>query len=68
VAHWSAGIPAATVPVPAGVPGVLVVGGVTVVVVVLWRWRLFRAATGLAAIAGAGCLLAWSLSGLAVPA
>jgi competence protein ComEC len=68
VAHWSAGIPAATVPVPAGVPGVLVVGGVTVVVVVLWRWRWFRAATGLAAIAGAGCLLAWSLSGLAVPA
>jgi competence protein ComEC len=68
VAHWSAGIPAATVPVPAGVPGVLVVGGVTVLVVVLWRWRWFRAATGLAAIAGAGCLLAWSLSGLAVPA
>jgi competence protein ComEC len=68
VAHWSAGIPAATVPVPAGVPGVLVVGGVTVLVVVLWRWRWFRAATGLAAIAGAGCLLAWSLSGLAIPA
>ena len=68
VAHWSAGIPAATVPVPAGVPGVLVVGGVTVLVVVLWRWRWFRAATGLAAIAGAACLLAWSLSGLAVPA
>jgi len=62
VAHWAAGVPAATVPVPAGVPGAVVVGGVTVLAVVLWRWRWFRAVLGLATV----CLLAWSLSGLAV--
>jgi competence protein ComEC len=67
VAHWSAGVPAATVPVPAGVPGVLVVGGVTVLVVALWRWRWFRGMTGLAAMVGIVCLLAWSVSGLVVP-
>jgi competence protein ComEC len=59
-AHWSAGVPAATVPVPSGVPGVLVVGVAAVLVVVLWRWRWFRAATAI----GMVCLLSWSLSGL----
>ena len=64
VAHWAAGVPAATVPVPSGWPGVLVVGAASVLVVVLWRWRWFRA--GLAvAIAG---LVAWSLSGLVIGA
>ena len=46
VARWAAGVPGAAVPVPAGVPGVLVVGAATVLVAVLWRWRWFRAATG----------------------
>jgi competence protein ComEC len=64
VAHWSAGIPAATVPVPAGVPGVLVVGGVTVLTVVLWRWRWFRVAAGSAMVVAVVCLLAWWFSGL----
>jgi competence protein ComEC len=64
VAHWAAGIPGATVPVPAGVPGVLVMGASAVLVVVLWRWRWFRGATGLAATVGVVCLLAWSLSAL----
>jgi competence protein ComEC len=67
VAHWAAGIPGATVPVPEGVPGVLVVGAAAVLVVALWRWRWFRAATGTAVTVGLGCLLAWSLSGLVGP-
>ena len=62
IAHWAAGVPAASVPVPSGVPGVLVVGAAAVLVVVLWRWRWFRAGM---AVAVAG-LLAWSLSGLLV--
>ena len=33
VAHWAAGMPGATVPVPAGVPGVVVVGATAVLVV-----------------------------------
>jgi competence protein ComEC len=60
IAHWAAGVPGATVPVPAGVPGAVVVGASTVLAVVLWRWRWFRTLTGVAAL----CLLAWSLSGL----
>ena len=64
VAHWAADMPGATVSVPAGAPGVVVVGATAVLVVALWRWRWFRAATGLTAVVGAGCLLAWSLSGL----
>ena len=64
VARWAAGMPGATVSVPAGMPGVLVVGASSVLVVVLWRWRWFRGVTGSAAMVGVGCLLAWSLSGL----
>ncbi len=67
VAHWAAGVPGATVPVPEGVSGVLAVGAAAALVVVLWRWRWFRAATGLAVTVGLGCLLAWSLSGLVGP-
>ncbi len=63
VAHWAAGMPGATVSVPAGVPGVLVVGATAVLMVALWRWRWFRAATGLAAVVA----LAWSLSALVGP-
>jgi competence protein ComEC len=64
VAHWAAGVPAATVPVPSGLPGVVVVGAGSVLVVVLWRWRWFRAAMAV----GVAGLLAWSLSGLVIGA
>jgi competence protein ComEC len=64
VAHWAAAVPAATVPVPAGVPGLLLVAAVTVLVVVLWRWRWFRMAMGSALAVAFVCLLAWWLSGL----
>ena len=71
VAHWAARVPVATVPVPPGAPGVLVVGGATVLVFLLtrllWRWRWFRAMTGLAALVTVGYLLARSLSGLVIP-
>jgi competence protein ComEC len=67
VAHWVAGVPGAGVPVPAGIAGVLVVGGATALVFVLWRWRWSRAAMRLTAMAGGCCLVAWSLSGLVGP-
>lgn len=66
VAHWAAAVPAATVPVPAGVPGVLVVGAATVLVVVAWRWRWFRVVMSSAMVVTVACVLAWSLSGLLV--
>ncbi len=71
VAQWSAGVPAATVPVPAGVPGVLVVGGATALVLLLAmllrsrRW--FRIAVGLGAAIVVICSLAWLLSKLLDP-
>lgn len=58
IAHWAAGVPAASVPVPSGISGVLLVAVATVLAVALWRWRWFRAATALA-VTG---LFAWSLS------
>jgi competence protein ComEC len=64
VAHCAAGMPGATVPVPKGAPGVVFVGGVTILVVVLWRWRWFRAAAGSATVMAVVCLLAWWVSGL----
>jgi competence protein ComEC len=68
VAKWAAGIPAATVPVPSGVAGVVIVGGVTVLALlsfrVLQRRRWFRVAAALAGAGVAMCVLAWSLSGL----
>ncbi len=54
------GPPGATVPVPDGTAGTLIVGGVTLLAVVAWRWRRFRAAAA-ALLVG----LAWVLSGLA---
>lgn len=60
VARWAAGLPGATVPVPQGMPGTLLVGGVTVLAIVLWRWSPFRVVSGVAALAG----LAWALSGI----
>ena len=64
IAHWAAGVPAASMPVPSGIPGVLLVGAAAVLTAVLWRRRWFR--TGMA-VAAAG-LLAWSLSGVLVGA
>lgn len=67
VARWSAGAPAATVPVPAGPPGVLLVAGATAAIVVLVarlrRRRWFGRAVGLAAL----CVLACWLSELLDP-
>jgi competence protein ComEC len=60
VAHWSAGVPAASLPVPAGVAGAVAVGACAVLVVALWRWRWFRTAAGIVVV----CLVAWALSGL----
>ncbi|OBG29810.1 ComEC/Rec2 family competence protein [Mycobacterium sp. 852002-51057_SCH5723018] len=68
VAKSAAGMPAATLPVAAGVPGVLLVAAATVLALalarLLWRWRWFRAATGLAAGVVVMCALAWTVSGL----
>lgn len=61
VAYRAAGVPGATVPVPDGTAGTLIVGGVTLLAVVAWRWRRFRAAAAAALLVG----LAWVLSGLA---
>jgi competence protein ComEC len=60
IAHWAAGVPAASMPVPSGLPGFLLVGAASILTAVLWRWRWFRAAM---AVVAAG-VLAWSLSGL----
>lgn len=60
IAHWAASVPAASVPVPSGISGVLAVGATGLLAVLLWRWRWFRAGMAVAA----GALLAWSLSGL----
>ena len=70
VAHWAAGVPMATVAVPAGAPGVLAVGGCTVLVALLglllgrlrWFRRWFRTSMRLTATVGGFCLLAWFLS------
>lgn len=70
VARWSGGIPAATVPVPAGVAGVVGVGAAAILVVVCWRWRWCRrvlAAVGLGLLAwsAAQVLTAWAGVGAA---
>jgi competence protein ComEC len=61
VAHRGAGIPNATVPVPAGVLGVVTVALATLAGVVAWRWRWFR----LAMVCAMVCLIAWSMAGWA---
>lgn len=60
IAHWAASVPAASLPMPSGLPGALAVSAAGLLAVVLWRWRWFRAGMAVAAVA----LLAWSLSGL----
>ncbi|GAA4297012.1 ComEC/Rec2 family competence protein [Mycobacterium paraffinicum] len=71
VAQWSAGAPGATLPVPSGVPGVVLVAGVTALIVVavtrLRGRRWFGAAVGLGGLTAALCALAWWLSKLVDP-
>ncbi|MFV0495982.1 ComEC/Rec2 family competence protein [Mycobacterium sp.] len=62
VAHWAARVPGAGVSVPSGVAGLAVVGGATVLILVLWRWHWFRATVLWTAVAVAGTLAAWSVS------
>ena len=64
IAHWAAAVPGASLPVPAGVAGLLVVGCVTVLVAVLVRWRGSRVVL---AVMTAGCVLAWSVSEAVAP-
>ncbi|ORV42816.1 competence protein [Mycolicibacter engbaekii] len=58
VARWAGGLPAAAVPVPGGVGGVVGVGAAAVLVVVCWRWRWCR--WGLTALMLG--VLAWSVT------
>lgn len=72
VARWSATVPAATVSVPSGAPGVLLVAGLTALTVVvaarLRRRRRLGAAAGLGLLTAVLCALAWGLSTLLDPA
>ena len=58
VARWAAGIPGATVPVPAGPAGIAVVGLAGVAVTVLWHTRWRRAVFAVAAL----CVTAWVIT------
>lgn len=60
VAHRVAAVPGASVPVPSGPLGVVVVAAVSLALVLGWRWRWVRL---LVAAAGLG-LLAWTMSGV----
>ncbi len=64
IAHWSASVPGASVPVPAGVAGVVGLSSGAVLAVLSWRWRWCRlvvASTLMTVVLG---LLAGSLSDL----
>jgi len=71
VAHVAAGAPAATVPVPDGLAGVLLVGGATALLLalamLLWRRPWFRTSTRAAGLLAVACVLAWSASELLDP-
>jgi competence protein ComEC len=56
IAHWTASIPGASVPVPSGLVGVGCVAAAGVAAVVLWRWRWGRAGVAVMLLG----LLAWS--------
>ncbi|MGX9792453.1 ComEC/Rec2 family competence protein [Mycobacterium sp. MMS18-G62] len=60
VARWAAGIPGASVSVPSGLVGVVLVAVGGVVAVVSWRWRWVRFGAAGAVV----CLLAWTVAGL----
>lgn len=72
VARWAAGVPAATLPVPPGTAGVLLVGALTVLLAaatrLLWSRRWYRRAVATAAVVAALCPPAWSLAALLDPA
>lgn len=60
ITHLAGALPGASVPVPAGWPGLVTVGGAAVAVVLLWPRRWFRrVAVGLVLTA-----VAWSVSGM----
>lgn len=59
VAHWAAGVPGSSVPVPSGPFGVLVVALCGGALVLGWRLRWLR----IGVAGGAVCLLAWTLAG-----
>jgi competence protein ComEC len=71
VAHLAAEMPAATVPVPDGLAGVLLVGCATALLfllaMLLWRRPWFRASARTAGLVAGVCVLAWSLSELLDP-
>ncbi|OBA58171.1 competence protein [Mycobacterium sp. 1100029.7] len=71
VAHVAAGVPAATLPVPDGLAGVLLVGCGTALLLVLgmllWRRSWFRTSARTAAVVAVACAVAWSLSALLDP-
>lgn len=71
VAHLAAGVPAATVPVPDGLAGVLLVGCATALLLalalLLWRHPWFRASARAAGLVAVVCVLAWSASELLDP-
>jgi competence protein ComEC len=60
VAHWAAGVTGASVSVPSGLLGVVVVSAASIAVVLSWRWRWVR----FGACGVVMCLLAWTVSGL----
>ncbi len=62
VTRWAAGVPGATVPVPAGVGGVLVIGLAGIATALVWRTRWRGGALAVAAL----CLLAWAISDVSV--
>ncbi|WP_235616882.1 ComEC/Rec2 family competence protein [Mycobacterium montefiorense] len=70
-AHVAASVPAATVPVPDGLAGVLLVGCATALLLVLgmllWRRSWFRVSIRAAAVVAVACVLAWSASELLDP-
>ncbi|MBS1695905.1 MAG: ComEC/Rec2 family competence protein [Actinobacteria bacterium] len=59
VAGWAAGVPGASIPVPSGAVGALLLAVTAGVVLMTWRRRWFR----LGAAAVVVCLIAWTLSG-----
>lgn len=62
VAHATAAVPGASVPVPSGWAGVLTLGAGAVAAVAGWRRRWVRVAAATAALGG----VAWSVSGLVI--
>lgn len=64
VAHWAAKVPGASVPVPSGGAGLVLVAGSIVMIVVMWRWRPFRLILAWGAAAVVGCQVAWSVAAI----